>query len=128
MNVYRISNTKTGGIMLWLWIFAVGLVPPWAVANAGTARFEHISALIGKKDAIVVADPGGQIVFAKNEKTKLVPASILKLFTSLVAMHHLGPRYRFATEFYLDGESNLKLKGYGDPLTWCWTPPISTNR
>ncbi len=112
----RISKTKAGSTLLWLWIFTGGLAFSCTVANAGPAGFEHISALIGKKDAIVVADPDGQIAFAKNEKTKLVPASILKLFTSLVAMHYLGPRYRFATEFYLDTESNLTIKGYGDPL------------
>jgi D-alanyl-D-alanine carboxypeptidase/D-alanyl-D-alanine-endopeptidase (penicillin-binding protein 4) len=45
-----------------------------------------------------------------------VPASILKLLTSLVALHYLGPDYRYATEFYLDRHSNLKIKGFGDPL------------
>ena len=45
-----------------------------------------------------------------------MPASILKLFTALVALHYLGPEYRFTTEFYLDREANLKIKGLGDPL------------
>jgi len=45
-----------------------------------------------------------------------VPASILKLLTSLGAFHYLGPDYRYATEFYLDKHSNLKIKGFGDPL------------
>lgn len=96
------------------------LVPTLLVvfmATEGAARnFEALSGLIGKKDSIAIADPAGQIVFAKNESTGLVPASILKVFTALVALHYLGPDYRYVTEFYLDKESNLKIKGYGDPL------------
>jgi D-alanyl-D-alanine carboxypeptidase/D-alanyl-D-alanine-endopeptidase (penicillin-binding protein 4) len=85
-------------------------------AHSGSDKFESISALIGKKDSILVANPRGQILFAKNKDTKLVPASILKLFTSLMALHYLGPEYRFKTEFYLDDASNLKIRGLGDPL------------
>jgi D-alanyl-D-alanine carboxypeptidase/D-alanyl-D-alanine-endopeptidase (penicillin-binding protein 4) len=85
-------------------------------AQSGSDQFESISALIGKKDSILVANPQGQILFAKNKDTKLVPASILKLFTSLVALHYLGPDFRFRTEFYLDDAYNLKIRGLGDPL------------
>ena len=63
-----------------------------------------------------MADSGGHIVLAKNAAEKRMPASILKIFTSLVALHYLGDDYRFPTEFYLDKQSNLKIKGYGDPL------------
>jgi len=48
--------------------------------------------------------------------TPLIPASSLKIFTTLVAIHYLGPDYKFFTEFYMDRHSNLKIKGYGDPL------------
>jgi D-alanyl-D-alanine carboxypeptidase/D-alanyl-D-alanine-endopeptidase (penicillin-binding protein 4) len=104
------------GVRLWLWILILGVVPLGVVVNSGAENIEDLSALIGNKDSILVADARGKILFAKNENTKLVPASILKLFTSMVALHYLGPSYRFSTEFYLDGESNLKIKGYGDPL------------
>jgi len=72
--------------------------------------------LVGNHDAVIVADQYGEILFSKNADKMLVPASILKILTSLVAIHYLGPDYRFATEFYLDKDFNLKLKGYGDPL------------
>ncbi|EKD38939.1 MAG: hypothetical protein ACD_75C00555G0001, partial [uncultured bacterium] len=72
--------------------------------------------LIGGKDAVLVASPGGRVLLEKNAGTKLIPASTLKIFTSLVALHYLGPEYRFTTEFYLDRDDNLKIKGYGDPL------------
>lgn len=93
-----------------------GLLAVFIAAEADGRNFEALSGLIGKRDAIAIADPAGQIVFAKNESKGLVPASILKVFTALVALHYLGPDYRYVTEFYLDNESNLIIKGYGDPL------------
>ncbi len=77
---------------------------------------EEVLSLIGPNDSLLVADPEGRIIMSKNENKKLVPASILKLLTSLAAFHYLGPDYRYATEFYLDNHSNLKIKGFGDPL------------
>ena len=55
-------------------------------------------------------------MYAKNENSGRIPASILKVFTALVALHYLGPDYRYHTEFYIDNDSNLIIKGYGDPL------------
>ncbi len=46
---------------------------------------------------------------------KYVPASILKIVTAAAALHYLGPKYRFKTEFYLDNNRNLYIKGFGDP-------------
>ncbi|MBW2192215.1 MAG: D-alanyl-D-alanine carboxypeptidase [Deltaproteobacteria bacterium] len=77
---------------------------------------DPLHSLIGKTDAVLVADPEGRILFSENAQKKLVPASTLKILTALVALHYLGPNYRFPTEFYLDKDSNLKIKGYGDPL------------
>lgn len=65
---------------------------------------------------MLVADPQGKLIFSKNAGMQLIPASTLKILTALVALHYLGPDYRFATEFYLDKNSNLKIKGFGDPL------------
>ena len=115
MNALRNSKTNTR-VRRWLRILIAGLVSIGVAANSAAQSFEHLSELIGKRDALVVADPNGQILFAKNENKKLVPASILKLFTALVALHYLGPEYRFTTEFYLDRKLNLKIKGHGDPL------------
>ncbi len=79
-------------------------------------KLADLNPFIGDRDAILVADPQGRIVFSKNADLQLVPASTLKIFTALVALHYLGPDYRFVTEFYQDHHSNLKVKGYGDPL------------
>ena len=91
---------------------------------AGTAPIGHslggslkdLESLLGPKDAVMAADPAGKVLLEKNVEQPLVPASILKIFTSLAAIHRLGLEYRFATEFYLDRWNNLIIKGYGDPL------------
>ena len=71
---------------------------------------------IGDKDSVLIGHSSGKILFSKNANKLLIPASILKIFTSLVAINHLGQDFRFKTEFYIDEEKNLKIKGYGDPL------------
>jgi len=79
-------------------------------------KLNDLKNLLGNQDAVLVADPQGRVIFSKNAGIQLVPASVLKIFTALVALHYLGPEYRFATEFYKDQDLNLKVKGYGDPL------------
>ena len=71
---------------------------------------------IGAKDAVCIQAPDGRMIFSKNADIPLVPASILKILTSLAAVDALGPEFQFTTKFYLDAESNLWIKGYGDPL------------
>ena len=104
--VYQVRNFLSG-LVLMLLLIPVGL---HAQELADLDRF------ISKDDSILVVDAKGQIILEKNADKKRMPASILKIFTSLVALHYLGDDYRFPTEFYLDGKSNLKIKGYGDPL------------
>jgi D-alanyl-D-alanine carboxypeptidase/D-alanyl-D-alanine-endopeptidase (penicillin-binding protein 4) len=84
--------------------------------NLYAKPLDELNNFVGNHDAILVVNPQGRIVFSKNADNQLVPASILKIFTALVALHYLGPEYRFSTEFYQDQDSNLKIKGYGDPL------------
>jgi D-alanyl-D-alanine carboxypeptidase/D-alanyl-D-alanine-endopeptidase (penicillin-binding protein 4) len=80
------------------------------------ASLSDLDGLIGDQDAVLIADPHGKILFSKNAHKMLIPASTLKTLTSLAALHYLGLDYRFATEFYLDKNKHLKVKGYGDPL------------
>jgi len=85
-------------------------------AGSGATGTEAITALIGAEDSILVVDPNGSIIISKNDTKKLIPASTLKIFTALVAIHYLGPEYHYWTEFFIDNNSNLKIKGFGDPL------------
>ena len=82
----------------------------------GATEKQAVLAHIGAQDSLLVVDMNGEIVISKNDTQQLLPASILKLFTSLVAIHYLGPEYRYHTEFFIDKNSNLKIKGFGDPL------------
>jgi len=77
---------------------------------------ERLSGLIGEKDSVAVMDDRDQLLYAKHIDQSRIPASTLKLLTSLVAIHTLGPEYRFRTDFYGGGDHALKVKGYGDPL------------
>ncbi len=66
---------------------------------------------------VVLADDQGNILYSQNREKLFIPASILKILTSLAALDLLGPDYRFSTAWYLDPDSkNLYLKGFGDPL------------
>jgi len=87
-----------------------------SASAADPDNWQKIKALIGPRDSIIVADPADRIIIAKHEHQKLMPASILKIFTSLGALHYLGSDHRYVTEFFIDRNLNLKIKGYGDPL------------
>jgi len=71
---------------------------------------------IKETDSLLLADPRGQIILSRHTLAPRVPASTLKLLTSLAAIHELGTHYRFKTEFYLDTDGVLYIKGLGDPL------------
>jgi D-alanyl-D-alanine carboxypeptidase/D-alanyl-D-alanine-endopeptidase (penicillin-binding protein 4) len=74
---------------------------------------ENVQRLINN-GGYMVDDGSGQHQF--REKEPFIPASTLKILTSLAALEILGPTYRFETHFFLDGRQNLYIKGYGDPM------------
>ncbi len=77
-------------------------------------EIEHV---LGAKDAVLVRDlTRNKQLICINENKLLIPASILKILTSLVVIDILGLDHRFKTEFFMDKNFNLKIKGYGDPL------------
>ena len=100
------------------WLLLLGLILGILInpLHLKAQNLDDLYRFIGSKDSILVTDSQEQILLTKNADKKLIPASILKIFTSLVALHYLGEDYRFPTEFYVDEQSNLKIKGYGDPL------------
>lgn len=92
--------------------FSMLLISLFPMAASGA----DLAGRIGAKDAVCIQAPDGRMVFSKNADIPLVPASILKILTSLAAIDTLGPEFHFKTEFYQDAEANLWIKGYGDPL------------
>ncbi len=93
----------------------------WGTALAGNidpsgTLKEKLATMTGARDSVVVAAPDGNILAQVHAELALVPASILKLLTTLAALETLGPDFSFRTDFYIDPQNDLKIKGYGDPL------------
>ena len=112
-------SSKTGlpiNASMFLFLILFYLFQSVWTENLYAKPLDKLDDFLGNHDAILVVSPYGQVIFSKNADGQLVPASILKIFTALMAFHYLGPEYRFSTEFYQDQNLNLKLKGYGDPL------------
>ncbi len=99
----------------WIIFLFIGLIPQLVLSASVTPK-NALDKLIGKNDAVIIVNETGKTIYSKNPEKKLVPASTLKLLTSLAAFHFLGTDFRFKTEFYLDPDQNLMIKGFGDPL------------
>lgn len=110
--VFAILKRRMGWISL---LLPLVLSPMVCHSREGTSEFKAIRAMIGKNDSILVEAAAGSPLLSINADKKRTPASILKIFTSLLAFHYLGEDYRFPTHFYLDSERNLIVKGFGDP-------------
>lgn len=102
--------------MLLLTLLAVlGITAPHIVPSTVTAAGLHPE----NSDLIV---NGGYLVRSDTKtisyrtRDTFLPASTLKLLTSLAALDLLTPDFRFETRFYLDGKENLYIQGYGDPF------------
>src|SRR4030042_984961 len=93
-------------------LFVISCTTPVKTDAGGDFPYD----LLGDRDSLLVTDPGGRSLFSKNPEIPLIPASTLKVLTSLVALHYLREDHRFITEFYMDRKNNLKIKGYGDPF------------
>jgi len=62
------------------------------------------------------------LLYSKNSDQPFLPASNMKVLTSIMALKKVGPDYRFYTRLYTDGNidrgtlrGNLYIKGFGDP-------------
>ncbi len=53
-------------------------------------------------------------VFALNEKSLLIPASVTKIFTAYTVLKQIPFNYKFKTEMFYD-DKNIYVKGGGDP-------------
>ncbi len=100
---------KFSGYGFWCCLFGMlALLQPYS--SYATSEIERI------------IENGGYVVHGDTtllkfkEQNLFIPASTLKIYTSLVALENLGKEYRFETHFFLDNKNNLYIKGYGDPL------------
>lgn len=114
-----LKRDRNSRFILRFWVYFFCQLFLLSLANAaGITHKSHfdLNRLVGNRDGVLIAGEADRPLYAKNENRSMVPASTLKILTSLIALKHLGPDYRFKTEFYLDSDQNLKIKGYGDPL------------
>jgi len=106
------SKAAAGRILLLLSIWCA-LLPVASAAGAPPAA-ENLERYISNGGYGV--EMNGKVIFADNLHTPFIPASTLKVLTSLMALEILGPEYRFATTVYVDNTNVLYLRGEGDPL------------
>ena len=97
-------------IFLWGILFSQGLFA-WDVNDGLESR---LNKLVRNGSCIVTKN--NSYIASYNPDTPFIPASIWKIITALAALETLGEDYRFKTEFYLDSDSNLYIKGFGDPF------------
>ena len=79
--------------------------------------------LDGAHVGVVVRDPvSGEVLYSRQARQRVTPASNAKLLTSAAALEALGPDHRFRTEVLAAGEQvgsvlrgDLYLRGTGDP-------------
>ena len=64
--------------------------------------------------SILIQTKQGKPLISYYSHLPLIPASTIKLITSLAAIHYLGLKYRFLTEFRYY-KNHLHIKGFGDP-------------
>jgi D-alanyl-D-alanine carboxypeptidase/D-alanyl-D-alanine-endopeptidase (penicillin-binding protein 4) len=65
----------------------------------------------------------GQVVFDKNSRVGLAPASTQKIITSITAFELLGKDYKYKTEFGIinnNGKTSLYINPSGDPTLGSW--------
>lgn len=107
-------KVKTGCAVLFSAAILAAEAASYATACAGTIDKTCSKTM----DAgIVLSDDHGKIIYSQNRQKQFVPASILKILTSLAAIKTFGQNFRFSTRYFFDPDTkNLYLKGFGDPL------------
>lgn len=83
----------------------------------------HESLANGAASLTVINARTGEVVFAKNEKLGMAPASTLKTVTAATAYHMLGTTHIFETKLFYTGHidasgtltGDLVIQGSGDP-------------
>jgi D-alanyl-D-alanine carboxypeptidase/D-alanyl-D-alanine-endopeptidase (penicillin-binding protein 4) len=65
----------------------------------------------------------GEVIYARNPDSSIIPASNMKLVTAGAALSNLGTDYMFRTDVFSSGRINdgvlngdMYVKGYGDPF------------
>lgn len=104
--------------------------PDFSFKNKGFVQklnsFAKSPSLSGAGWSILIQDlKSGKTLVKTNEKLNLIPASNLKLISTLNGLKNLGPTYTFKTKIWVSGtvsngrlNGNLFIEGGGDPTIY----------
>ena len=95
--------------IFWVWVLILSSSPLYAAELT-----PPLDRLI--KNGGFITTIGDSVLDAHKEDELFIPASTIKIATALTAIKVLGPSYRFKTDFFLEGNSNLVIRGNGDPF------------
>ncbi|WP_316016110.1 D-alanyl-D-alanine carboxypeptidase/D-alanyl-D-alanine-endopeptidase [Roseobacter sp. HKCCA0434] len=87
-----------------------------AFAQETEAQMDARIAALDPAALVFVLDADGAELLARNADDPFVPASVAKIVTAWLALEVLGEDHRFETEFYLDADRVLHVRGGGDPF------------
>lgn len=85
-----------------------------AIATGATAQ-DRLNSLTGN-GSVLLASPSGEVLTSLNPERVMVPASLVKIPLTQVALTTLGEDFRFETHFYRNTDGDLLIRGLGDPL------------
>lgn len=94
---------------------AIGVGCALASGAAAAGSHPELGASVRPTDIVYAVDASNRVLVDHNGNRPFIPASTIKVFTALLAAQRLGLDYRFATEFFLDGDT-LVVRGRGDPF------------
>ena len=87
----------------------------WAATPFKAELDKKFSKLIMTGSVTVANDKWILYRYPPRQNPLLVPASLQKYATALAALHYFGSQFRFSTDFYMDQNNELGVRGHGDP-------------
>lgn len=102
---------KRGTHLLPTLALLVSLTPTLASSESA---IEQLSRMSGT--SVLMVSPTGEPAITHLPSTPRIPASTLKILIAWAALEHWGEEFRFRTDFFLEDNGTLVVKGYGDPF------------
>jgi D-alanyl-D-alanine carboxypeptidase/D-alanyl-D-alanine-endopeptidase (penicillin-binding protein 4) len=88
------------------------------MASAGQAGQTAVISKIGHmpSSSLILLGENERPIVSYQADSPRIPASTLKVLTAWLAIKHWGLTHRFHTDFFVDEQQILWIKGYGDPM------------
>ncbi len=111
MNAGNTISLKSFLLLLFL---NLASLPQITCAETGFAGLHSLERL--EEASLLMVDTSGHKLVSLRPEKPMIPASTLKLVTALLALETWGQKHDFVTDFGLDHDNILWIKGYGDPF------------